>query len=136
AAAASPGRTRGRSSDFSLAAVVSAPALWALASLSRPDSLWPVGMAAVPFAFGLLGSFRGMVLADKRRTATLAALRGRAVSLSLGQSGEALAVDALEPGARALLDELHRWRRELVKAQMDSSSPGPQLLQSSVALER
>ena len=136
AAAAAPGRFKGRLSDFALAAVVSAPALWAVASLSRPDSLWPVGMAAVPFGLGLLGSFRGMALSDSRRARALEALSARAANLAQGNSGEAMAPEVVDPGARALLEELQRWRLELVKAQTDSSSTGPQLLQSSVALER
>ncbi|HYV46535.1 MAG TPA: methyl-accepting chemotaxis protein [Myxococcaceae bacterium] len=136
AVAAAPGRLKGRLSDFALAAVVSAPALAAVASLSRPDSLWPVGMAAVPFGFGLLGSFRGMALSDGRRAQALAALSVRAANLSQGHSGETMPPDVVEPGARALLEELQRWRLELVKAQTDASSTGPQLLQSSVALER
>ena len=136
AAAASPGRGRARVSDFAVGMVVSAPALWTLASLSRPDSLWPVGMAALPFAFTMLGTVRGMVVANQRRVETLASLRARAVNLSEGHSGEVLSLEAGDPGARALLDELHHWRRELVKAQSESSSTGPQLLQSSVALER
>ncbi|HEY8208057.1 MAG TPA: methyl-accepting chemotaxis protein [Myxococcaceae bacterium] len=136
AAAAAPERNQRRGSDYALAAVVSAPSLWALASLSRPDSLWPVGMALMPFALALLGSFRGMALADRRRADMLAAIRARSLSLSQGHSGEVLALDAVDPGARALLDELHRWRHELLKAQTDSSSTGPQLIQSSVALER
>lgn len=136
AAAASPGRLKGRLSDYALAAVVSAPALWAVASLSRPDSLWPLGMAAVPFGLGLLGSFRGMALSSGRRAKALEALGARAANLAQGHSGEAMAPDVVEPGARALLDELQRWRLELVKAQADATSTGPQLLQSSVALER
>src|SRR5689334_11028046 len=67
AAAASPGRLRGRVSDYAMAAVVSAPSLWALASLSRKDSLGAVAMAAIPFALALLGAFRGMALANRRR---------------------------------------------------------------------
>src|SRR3954471_7058924 len=136
AAAAAPGRFRGRASDFAMAAVVSAPSLWGLGSLSRQDSLGAVAMATIPFALAIAGAFRGMALANRRRADTLAVLRARSQSLSQGQSGEALAVDAVESGARALLDELHRWRQELLKAQTDSSGTGPQLLQSSVALER
>src|SRR5262245_43638649 len=108
AAAASPGRGRARGSDFAVGMVISAPALWTLAALSRPASLWPVGMASLPFAFTLLGAVRGLVVANQRRADTLATLRARAVNLSHGHSGELLALDASEPGARALLDELHR----------------------------
>ncbi|HVE83019.1 MAG TPA: methyl-accepting chemotaxis protein [Myxococcales bacterium] len=136
AVAAAPGPSRARSSDFALAMVVSAPALWALASLSRPDALWPLGRTIIPFGIALGAALRGMQLAERRRASALVALHARAMSLSQGNSGEALSLDAVEAGARALLDELDHWRHELLKAQSDSSGTGPRLLQSSVALER
>jgi methyl-accepting chemotaxis protein len=82
-------------------------------------------------------SLRGMYVAEGQRSAALASLRSRAANLSQGASGEALvpALDGAEPGARALLDELHRWRQALLWAQSESATTGPQLLQSSVALE-